>query len=70
MNFAPANIRTQPCDTPSSEQALRNLAEDFPRVSGRILALIFYSYSVRLGSIEAAVAATRDRLMDACLVAA
>jgi hypothetical protein len=70
MDCAPSPTGTPSTDARTSEQALSQLAEDFPRASPRILALIFYSYTVRLGSVEAALHAARARLADACAVAA
>ena len=49
-----------------SDQALNDLTSEFVTVPVRIVIDIFRSYLDRTGSVAAAAAATRARIIDAC----
>ena len=51
------------------DEALNELTTEFYTVPVRIVVDIFRSYLERVGSVAAASAATRARLIDACVAA-
>jgi hypothetical protein len=57
--------------TPSSnpDQALDELTSEFVEIPVRIVIDVFRSYLHRMDSVAAAAAATRARIIDACVAA-
>ena len=54
----------------SRDRALEQLTSEFPQVPVRVVLSVFLGYLGQAPSLTAAVDATRDRIVDACLVAA
>lgn len=69
LTVVPALERsTVPVKT-SPDRALNDLTSEFHDIPVRIVLSIFRSYLNELDEVQAAAAATRRRILDACLVA-
>lgn len=50
------------------DRALDQLTSEFPTISARVIVAVFLGYLSRCETLDAAVKATRARILDACLV--
>jgi len=50
------------------DRALEQLTSEFPLVSARVIVAMFLRYLELTDTLAEAVAATRDRILDACAV--
>lgn len=50
------------------DRALEELTSEFPGISARVIVAMFLGYLQRTDTLADAVRATRERILDACLV--
>lgn len=50
------------------DRALEDLTSEFPGISARVIVAMFLCFLQRTDTLADAVTATRERILDACLV--